>query len=370
MQLEKLWDFQSNEQLLGFALKPTNNNKNNNTIAYSKTGKILILSSEGNLLFKDQITQKSPIWNALIFDIDNDGRDELLFGGMDGLLRVFKYNEVSKLEPFWSHKFGNSVSGILVDDINNDGIYEIISYSLDRSLRVLSPFDGSLIWGQLFEDGISDATIWKNPKDFNEIEIIACSNDGTLRIFDNENGKLLWFKKYSNKMRCISYLESIKGVFIICGGDDKKLHFIDKNTQNEIKTLKLDNYVWKCVTFPNEIKKYVAASTYSFAHFNKTSTERTEFSSKMIFIDENLDLKWELKNKNIESISPIDLNNENFILLGTTKGELLILEITQGKIMSFIKNETSLNDIKYEPRDNLVMTCHDNGAVFTFRLKY
>jgi len=80
-------------------------------------------------------------------DIDNDNKNELILGGLDGLLRVFKCNSSYELEIFWEHPFGASISGFLVSDINNDNLNEIIAYYIDKLLRVLNPLYGYLICG-------------------------------------------------------------------------------------------------------------------------------------------------------------------------------------------------------------------------------
>ena len=158
MKIQKFWDFTSNEEILGLEIGNLTKNTRQ-LLAYTNFGKILIFSFDGDKLLEEEISQNAPIWSVKIHDIDNDGRNEIIIAAYDGLLRVFKY-KLPILEPFWAHQFGASISGLHIHDINNDGIEEIIAYSLDKTLRVLNPLDGSLIWGQLFEDGIGDAVIW------------------------------------------------------------------------------------------------------------------------------------------------------------------------------------------------------------------
>ncbi len=61
--------------------------------------------------------------------------------------------EKYELEHFWSHNFNSSISGILLSDVNNDKNDELIVYSLDKTLKVLNPIDGRLVWGQVFDLG-------------------------------------------------------------------------------------------------------------------------------------------------------------------------------------------------------------------------
>ncbi|MFX1434939.1 MAG: hypothetical protein ACFFB1_14290 [Promethearchaeota archaeon] len=367
MNIEKIWDFNANEQLLGVELGNLIEGNNKQIITYTKSGKILIFSLNGKLLFKDEITKNTPIWKALIYDIDNDGKEELLLGGMDGVLRVFKYKAEFKLKHYWTHRFNSSIGGILVDDINYDGINEIISFSLDKSLRVLNPLDGSLIWGQIFEEGIGDALIWRNLKDPNEIEIIACGNDGTIRIFDNKYGELLWFKRFSNKVRCLSYMCSYQYDYLVCGGDDKKIHIIDKERKKEIKTFESDDIIWKCLSFPPHQHNNLLVSSYSF-EFLDNSIKDIKFKSKVMCFNENLGVKWEYKNVNAEILSYINALENKCIVIGTTRGYLMLLDELNGKILAQINNPSCLNGLYFDNDSMTLVTCHDNGYIYAFIL--
>jgi len=369
LKIEKVWDFNTNEQLLGVELGNLTESNNKQIITYSKSGKILIFSLNGKLLFKDEITQNTPIWKAILYDIDNDGKDELLLGGMDGLLRAFKYKNEFKLEPYWTHRFESSIGGILVDDINNNGIDEIISYSLDKSLRILNPLDGCLIWGQTFEEGIGDALIWRNSVDSNEIEVIACGNDGTIRIFDNISGELLWFKQFSDKVRCLSYIDSYQHDYIVCGGDDKKIHIIDKEKKEEIKTIETDDIVWKCLSFPPQRHNSLLVSTYSFEFLDKSiPINDIKFTSKIMCFNENFGVKWEYKNVNTEIISYIKMFENNYIVIGTTRGYLMLLDEVNGKLLSQINNPSCLNGFDLDTDSKILITCHDDGYIYAFIL--
>ncbi|MFX1493444.1 MAG: hypothetical protein ACFFBZ_04115 [Promethearchaeota archaeon] len=365
MNIEKIWDVNTNEQLLGIELGNLIGGNKKQIITYTKSGKILIFSLNGKLLFKDAITQKTPIWKALIYDIDNDGKEELLLGGMDGVLRVLKYKAEFMLKLYWTHRFNSSIGGILVEDINNDGINEIITFSLDRSLRVLNPLDGSLIWGQIFEEGIGDALIWRNFKDSNEIEIIACGNDGTIRIFDNKYGELVWFKRFSNKVRCLSYMRSYQRDYIVCGGDDKKLHVIDKEGKKEIKTFETDEIIWKCLSFPPQGHNNLLVSSYSFEFLNNSMPIKDiKFKSKVMCFNENFSMKWEYKNVNTEILSYIDTLENKCIVIGTTRGYLMLLDELNGKLLAQINNPSCLNGCYFDTDSKILITCHDNGYLY------
>ncbi|MFX0041388.1 MAG: PQQ-binding-like beta-propeller repeat protein [Candidatus Hodarchaeota archaeon] len=370
MKVKELWRVKYNDPILGIEFGDINNNSHKEVIAYTKTGKILIISLKGKLLREEQITENSSIWQAHICDINNDGKKEIILIGIDGVLRIFGCDLTYNLSLRWSHQFGASISGVLIDDINNDGLDNVIAFSLDKTIRVLNPLDGSLVWGQVFKDGIEAAIIWSEIIGVKNKELIACGNDGTVRAFNGKSGELSWFKQFSDKIRCITNLKSNLGNLVICGGDDKLLHFIDINLHEEIKSMEFNDYVWNCKSFPSGVYNKLLVSTYSFAYLNNSNPDKKNFfTSKLVYFDESLKQKWELKNKNIETIHIVKRNKRNLIFLGTTIGELIIVDEITGKILLNIKYKSCLNDIKYCLNLNYVIICHDNGTIFAYFLE-
>ncbi|MFX1287619.1 MAG: hypothetical protein ACFFFY_03535, partial [Promethearchaeota archaeon] len=295
VNIKEGWVFHSNESILGIEIGDVNNNGQNEIIGVSNSGKLLIISLSGKKINEIEISENSSIWQAKICDIDRDNKNEVLLGGLDGILRTFKCNSSYELQPFWAHQFGTSISGFFHADINADNKDEIIAYSLDKSLRCLNSIDGSLIWGQLFEDGIGDAILWQDLSNPLMLEIIACGNDGTIRSFKGNNGELIWYKRYPDKIRCVTSLKSNNKEYIVCGGDDKKIHIIDKNTIEELKSFEFDDFLWKCASFTLEKKSNLFLSTYSFSFFDDSiEVQDIKFSSKVLCLNSNLEKKWEI----------------------------------------------------------------------------
>ncbi|HUW91462.1 MAG TPA: hypothetical protein VMV43_13210 [Candidatus Nanopelagicaceae bacterium] len=369
VNIKERWDFHFNEPILGIEIGDINNNGQNEIITFSKSGRLLILSLTGKKITEIEISENSSIWQAKICDIDRDNKNEVILNGLDGILRVFKCNSSYELETFWEHQFGASISGFLLSDINNDNLNEIIAYSIDKSLRVLNPLDGSLIWGQLFEDGIGDAIVWQDPLEPALKEVIAVGNDGTLRIFKGMNGDLLWFKRYTDKIRCVSLFNSNGKEFIVCGGDDKMLHFIEKSSYNEIKTIQCQEYVWKCSLFDSMKKSSLLISTYSFDFFDSLiNIHELEFNSKLMCFNQDLDILWEINNVNVETVLHVILKGFNFFIIGTTKGRILLIEGNTGKILAEIKKKSCVNDAKFDLDLKTLITCHDDGSLFAYFL--
>jgi signal transduction histidine kinase len=89
-----------------------------------------------------------------VYDIDNDGKDELVVAGVDGFLRVF--NDSLRIER--EHNFRNCIHFLSIDDLNNDQRKEIILgigkdsitesvLILNSEFKILSEFKNPSIGG-------------------------------------------------------------------------------------------------------------------------------------------------------------------------------------------------------------------------------
>ncbi|MHA2290062.1 MAG: hypothetical protein ACXABG_14855, partial [Promethearchaeota archaeon] len=286
VNIKEQWDFHFKKSILGIEIGDVNNNGQIEIIGFSKSGKLLVFSLNGKKITEFDISENSSIWQVKIWDIDRDEQNEVVLGGLDGLLRTFKCSDSYELHAYWAHQFGASISHFLLVDVNADDNEEIIAYSIDKSIRCLNSVDGSILWGQLFEDGIGDAIIWQDSQNPLMLEIIACGNDGTVRSFKGTDGELLWFKRFQDKVRCVSSLKSENRDLIACGGDDKIFHIFDKESQEELKSVQFDNFIWKSMSFLIEGKTYLLVSTYSFDYFDESvKIEDIDFSSKILCLN-------------------------------------------------------------------------------------
>ncbi|MFW9948650.1 MAG: hypothetical protein ACFFKA_00820 [Candidatus Thorarchaeota archaeon] len=369
VSIKERWVFHSNDSIFGTEIGDINNNGQYEIIGFSSSGKLVVISLSGKKINEIEISENSSIWQAKICDIDQDNKNEVVLGGLDGILRTFKCNSSYELQPFWAHQFGTSISGFFNADVNADNKEEIIAYSLDKSLRCLNSIDGSLIWGQLFEDGIGDVILWQDLLNPLFLEIIACGNDGTIRSFKGNNGELIWFKRYPDKIRCLTSLKSNNKEYIVCGGDDKKIHIIDKETIEELKSFEFDDFLWKCASFTVEKESNLFLSTYSFSFFDDSiKIQDIEFTSKVLCLDSDFEIKWEIRNINLECFLQAEIFSNKCLIIGTTKGKILIIDAGSGKILAEINKNSCVNDMKYDSELNLLISSHDNGSIFAYFL--
>ncbi len=366
--MKRFWYYLYKKPILGFLITKIIKKRESVILSYSKTGEIIFLDLNGRFIREESITEKKAIYSVKVLDINNDGCQELILGGMDGILRVFSIIDKFNLNLLWTHKFNSSISGILLDDITCDGNIEVIAFSLDNTIRVFD-INGNFIWGQVFEKGIGDAFILVN-KEKKIKQLYAAGNDGTVRVFDGKTGEMLWFKTFSNKIRCLSIIKSIDRSILICGGDDKILHFIDINNHKEIRNINFSDYIWKCISYPKDIYNNIVVSTYSFDYFEKIiPLDRIKFSSEILCLNNLFEVVWNLKELNAECLLFFMRKNLKYIGIGTTKGEIALIDEPTGKIISCINENSCTNMVKYYSKKDLIISCHDNGKLNAYYLE-
>ena len=236
-------------------------------ISYSNSSKEWVVQREFDL------DANGGIWNMEVADLDCDGRDELIIGGMNGAVICLS----GEGEELWMTQCESAISGIVlfpnfsalstktttaaedaVDLCSNAP--HVLIYSLDRTLRLLSP-QGDMVWAQMFASGVGCVTLGDTNGDGLE-EVVAGGNDGTLRIFDGRNGKILWFHEVNANVRAVAVI----GQLIYCGGDSKKVLLLDGKTQKPILDQDYPTYVWLMKPKSLNGLDYLIMSTYSFRY--------------------------------------------------------------------------------------------------------
>lgn len=344
MKTKKILEKDLKSQLFDVKLGDFNGDGNFEIVVCSEDGRILILSNNGEIIYELFISENKPIWDIELYDITQNGKVEIISGGMDGLLNVFYLNN-SKVELLWSQQFQSSVSSFFIDDVNNDLQFELIAYGLDKSLRVLNLQTGNLIWGQLFESGIGTVKAYDCDGD-GQIELIGGGNDGTIRVFNGKDGSLKWFKKFNGNIRCICCLPNKQ--IVLCGGDDKKIYFLNGVNGDIIKSILMEEYVWGSISYlnkDNRSKALIYSYCFDFLEDNFIKN-KLKFKSKLICLNDNLEIDWDHAGFNIETLKIIQTDLQS-IFIGTTKGKLILLDENNGFIIDEINLSSSINKIEF-----------------------
>ncbi|MFW9972725.1 MAG: hypothetical protein ACFFDF_21245, partial [Candidatus Odinarchaeota archaeon] len=97
--------------------------------------------------------------------------------------------------------------------------------------------------------------------------------------------------------------------------------------------------------------------------------ENINFTSKLININEFLDVNWELKGFNVECLYILEIHDKNLICAGTTKGELIVIEEKIGKILYKKVNNSCLNSIQFVMEIKTIFCSYDNGYIIAYKLR-
>ena len=89
----------------------------------------------------------------------------------------------------------------------------------------------------------------------------------------------------------------------------------------------------------------------------------------MVCLNEYFNTKWELKGYNIEYLTAIKIYSRVLILVGTTKGELIIINEQTGTMISKIINNSCVNMIQLLIDTELLFSCYDDGTIAAHNLE-
>ena len=116
-------------------------------------------------------------------------------------------------------------------------------------------------------------------------------------------------------------------------------------------------------------ESHLLASTYSFSFFDDSKDIKDiEFNSKVFCFNSELKKKWEIKSTNLECFLLVEILSEKYLIIGTTKGKILLLKADSGQLIADLKRDSCVNDMKYDSELNILITCHDNGSISAYFL--
>ncbi|MHA1112856.1 MAG: hypothetical protein ACTSRE_17345, partial [Promethearchaeota archaeon] len=173
-------------------------------------------------------------------DLTKNGKSEIIIGLGDNTLRIFKFDEEEmNFVEFCSETFGSFVNTCAIADLNGDSNLEIIAGSWDKTLRVFSLTETGLeeLWRKELPYRIQSVKIadvlWNN-----RLEIVVLFKEDGLSVLNSLNGSLIWeFSAEKPLLACdIGILDSSGYPYIVTGGNDKILYFLDMYGNTILKT--------------------------------------------------------------------------------------------------------------------------------------
>ncbi len=171
------------------------------------------------MFFMDKEMAKNIYSAPILADINNDKKNEVIFGSENG--KLYSLDAGGKL--LWSYKTKGSIRAMPVaEDINNDGKLEIIFGSKDKLLYVLNA-EGKLLWK--FKAGSeieAPVAVFKGRR----TQIIFGTNNGIIYSVDNK-GKEIWQFRTNGKITAqpaIGDIYNDRSNYIIIGSCDNCMY--------------------------------------------------------------------------------------------------------------------------------------------------
>jgi subtilisin family serine protease len=185
----------------------------------TQTEKVLIYNHDGSPLstwvppsfsLPDYNTaEQMYVHSSVVFaDIDNDGRDDIIFGtAADGEGRVFVLRADSTPLPGWEGGLATSARVAItpvVGDLNNDGSLEVIARDKNNNLYVWNSL-GQLLWSKK-ESGTYRYNCRLALADMNDdglLDIVSSTYPAGISVWDHQGGAVLsksyptWLEVYS-----------------------------------------------------------------------------------------------------------------------------------------------------------------------------
>ncbi|MBU0471678.1 MAG: PQQ-binding-like beta-propeller repeat protein [Nanoarchaeota archaeon] len=235
-QIQEKWKFDSKSSLLAPSIVADLDNSGKKHILFgTNDGKIYALDKEANvkwmfnaqeqvddveLMFFDVETAHSIQSSPNIYDINGDGKKEIVFGSEMGTVYALSFEG----ELIWKFKAGGSVrGGVIIGDVNEDRKPEIIFGSGDGHIYILNNE------GQLIEKYEMGSNIESTPNIIGE-KIIFGTNDGHIYCIKH-TGEELWKYKTEGKITAQPSIGKIFGDeknYVIIGSLDQHMYAFDE----------------------------------------------------------------------------------------------------------------------------------------------
>ncbi|MBD3354078.1 MAG: hypothetical protein GF364_21530 [Candidatus Lokiarchaeota archaeon] len=340
-------------------------------IALEKGDILFYNQKSGKLLLEYSLECKTEVWCVeSIYEDENVFK--LFLGAASGTIYAFIVNIEStelgdycvKVDDLWKNTAKEMISKMDLYDVDKDGKDELLVSSLDNSFWVLNPIDGAFIWGQVFPSGITKFTCGDINNDGN-IEVIIGDNLGNLRIFHGSDGNMISFTKLRKTIRVIEIIpiprtikeksvETDSRNILAVGNDECRLYFIDPFSAEILSFLTLNTYIWHSMKNTELIldkhrneKESLLISTYSFSFMEGLVLNQDNVTPELIFYDlDDWNIIKKINDINIQCFSsPLVINSTDYLALGTTDKKIHLLNLKNGEIEQSLTTGGIVNSV-------------------------
>ncbi|NOZ23027.1 MAG: hypothetical protein GXP25_18290 [Planctomycetes bacterium] len=138
-----------------------------------------------------RIKTSGPVWTLMVSDLDGNGDEELILGGLDGTVTAAQKDG----KVLWRTNVGGLPFAMDSGDVNGDGRREVVVCSLDvdGSVHVID-FEGKTMWSFALPDTFFTAVAVADLKNDGKAEIVLASGNRVLVVDADANP--LWQKDF------------------------------------------------------------------------------------------------------------------------------------------------------------------------------
>ncbi|MEX2727405.1 MAG: PQQ-binding-like beta-propeller repeat protein [Candidatus Sigynarchaeum springense] len=251
--------------------------------------------------------------------------------------------------PCWSHDFSATVSEFKLYADPFTGERVLVIPSLDKTLRLLTASDGRLVWGDTFQSGVN--VVDHCLLDDGETHVIfAGGNDCTLRCYKRKKSeklgayKMAWFHKFESYVRDVS---ASPGGQVAAVADDGFLKVLAIKDGSILWRHEHNSFAWKCKLLQDSGK--VISTSYQLPLAVDESGQKMGNPGVVTCHELGTGkLLWSTKPEdgvNVSAWSTIGTGTERYLLLGTTSGDVIVMEIASGAIAQRLKVPHMVNHI-------------------------
>ncbi len=269
---------------------------------------------------------EKPLYAIAVGDVDGDGKDDLVIGTEEGVIRIFKYERGAFGEIWSSPKHWQWIDQILIADLNQDYLNEVLVV-IGRQLIVYKYEDPSYsrVW-EYEAGGRITSVVIADSNNNKQKELLIGSNDGLLTIFTRKEEELFSFKQI--------WKRKLDGDVLVGVAD------VDADTLNEI-----------IVASNNNIRVYRVIDKYpkkeSWIH------EFPNYIKKLLVFDLNSDNKSELF---------LGMENKILRIFSHKDGNYFSEDVNY----TFQENVTAISSGQLQDR-NLILVCSGDGILRGYR---
>jgi outer membrane protein assembly factor BamB/murein DD-endopeptidase MepM/ murein hydrolase activator NlpD len=199
--------------------------------AGARVGVVYALNGEnGSVLWEYEPEIYNAIswgFSATVADIDNDGKQEVVFGTTRGKIYALNGEDGS---VSWTHETGGTVRSVAVADIDNDGTPEVVMGSTDNHVYALNGEDGTNLWGYETGQSVFGSPAVGDIDDDGKLEVVIGSEDNKVYALNGEDGSALW--KYATglwvqRSPAIADIDGDSKLEVVIGSADNKVYALN-----------------------------------------------------------------------------------------------------------------------------------------------